>query len=94
MAQKKEGKKGCPKIGSNKRRCSRYQDRNRFEINKLKRIIRSNGGGEAIAWIINREKKEKCSLNSILRSLRTLKPTAFRRAVEKSPAFAKAVGAK
>ncbi len=43
-------KKGSHKKGANSRRCANYQDRNRLEKNKLKRILQSNGVAAALAW--------------------------------------------
>lgn len=86
---KKKGKGKKPDKKRKGNRSSRYMDSGRLELNKLKRILQFNGGEAALAWA---QASGKVT-TAMLKSLRTLKPSAFQRAVDSSTAFAKAVGA-
>ena len=46
--QKKGG--GSKKIGRNKVKCAHYKAMHTREKNKLRRVLRSNGYGEAVTW--------------------------------------------
>lgn len=82
--QKQEkGGKGCKKAGNNKEHCKAYWSSDRPALNKLRRILQSNGPDAALAWA-----KEKGAM-SALGKLRKLKPGAYKRAVEKSEPFRK-----
>lgn len=44
MAEKKvQGKKGSRKVGRNIKKCATYKNSHRREVNKIKRVTRSNG---------------------------------------------------
>jgi len=48
--QKQQKGGGLKKIGRNKSKCSRYAAMHIREKNKLRRVLRSNGYGEAVTW--------------------------------------------
>ncbi|OGZ96543.1 MAG: hypothetical protein A3I44_05355 [Candidatus Sungbacteria bacterium RIFCSPLOWO2_02_FULL_51_17] len=83
MAQKQvQGAKGCSKKGRNKQKCEAYAASGRMKINKLRRILNSNGSQTALAWA------EANGCLGVLRRFASIKPSAFARA-KRDPEFAK-----
>lgn len=82
-----EGKqaKGSPKLSNkrNKLRSAAWWATDKFAVNKLKRILKSEGPEAALKWA------DKKGAFSALRKLKKLKPGAYKRAVESSEAFRK-----
>lgn len=91
--KQQEGKKagGSKKAGRSKRpgeTAKRARGRDNTPVNKLKRVLRSNGGNEAVKWA------EAQGAMSALRRLPRVMPGVTARAVVKSEAFRKAVSGK
>ena len=77
--------KGSPKLANdrNKKRSAAWWATDRYAVNKLKRVLKSEGPGAALRWA-----KANAAMAS-LGKLRKLAPGAYKRACEKSGVFHK-----
>lgn len=84
-AQEGKQAKGSPKLANkrNKLRSAAWWATDRYAVNKLKRILKSEGPEAALKWA-----KDRGCLSS-LGKLRKLAPGVYKRAVDKSEAFRK-----
>lgn len=77
--------KGSPKLANdrNKKKSAAWWASGHYEVNKLKRILGSQGPEAALKWA------DKKGALGALRKLKKLKPGVYKRAVEKSEDFRK-----